>query len=97
MATAIDDEIIDEAVERNAVIVTMDSDFHSILAMRAAAGPSVIRLRIEGLKADAIANVLHKVIQSAEEDIRNGAAVSVTASSIRIRKLPLSDTPIADC
>jgi predicted nuclease of predicted toxin-antitoxin system len=90
MATATDQEIIDEAVKRDAVVVTLDSDIHSILAAADARHPSVIRIRIEGLKGDAVTDVLQQVVASAESDLESGAAVSVTDRGIRIHHLPLA-------
>lgn len=51
MAKAADAEILKWAVQRGAVIVTLDADFHTMLTVSRARGPSVIRLRIEGLRA----------------------------------------------
>jgi predicted nuclease of predicted toxin-antitoxin system len=60
MATATDAEIIQKAIELNAAVVTFDSDFHSILANMGGTIPSVVRIRIEGLKASKLSKLLHK-------------------------------------
>ena len=44
MSKAADEEILDFAVGKNSIVVTLDSDFHAILAVSGAAGPSVIRM-----------------------------------------------------
>lgn len=49
MSQAADEEIVEAAARENCVIVTLDADFHAILAVTRSAAPSVIRLRIEGL------------------------------------------------
>ncbi|MEH2258785.1 hypothetical protein [Nostoc sp.] len=53
------------------------------------ATPSVIRIQIERLRAQALANLLLTVIAECEEDLEQGAAVTVEPSRIRIRRLPL--------
>jgi predicted nuclease of predicted toxin-antitoxin system len=55
MATAPDALILDEAQRRQAAVITLDADFHALLAASRAAGPSVIRIRIEGLKGEQLA------------------------------------------
>ena len=77
------------AGERGSVVVTLDADFHSLLATAHATTPSAIRIRIEGLSGDDVANILEQVVTAAEADLEAGAAVSVTRSGIRIRLLPL--------
>jgi predicted nuclease of predicted toxin-antitoxin system len=89
MATATDQEIVDAAVDRDAVVVTLDADFHSLLAAASATAPSVIRIRIEGLKGDDVADILAQVIAAVESELESGAAVSVTERGIRVRLLPL--------
>jgi predicted nuclease of predicted toxin-antitoxin system len=54
MAKAADEEILALSLERNAVVVTLDADFHTILAVSGAQGPSVIRMRLQGLGAPSI-------------------------------------------
>lgn len=50
MAAASDAMILEEGLNRNAVVVTLDADFHRLLALSNATTPSVIRIRMEGLK-----------------------------------------------
>jgi predicted nuclease of predicted toxin-antitoxin system len=46
MSKAADDGILALSLGRNAVVVTLDADFHAILAVSGAQGPSVIRMRL---------------------------------------------------
>lgn len=48
MSKAADEEILAFSLGRNGVVVTLDADFHTILAVSGASGPSVIRLRFAG-------------------------------------------------
>lgn len=89
MAAASDSEILEEGLRRGWVIVTLDADFHALLALSAASNPSVIRLRIEGMKGDRVARIISRVQTSAAIDLEEGAAVTVTERRIAIRRLPL--------
>lgn len=89
MAKAADSEILDEALSRDAFVVSLDSDFHQLLAMSGATRPSVIRIRIEGLKAEPLADLLVKVLAIASSELEAGAVVSVTVQRIRVRSLPI--------
>lgn len=82
-------EIIHQARENNRVVVTLDADFHSLLALSNASSPFVIRIRIEGLRAKALTELLLDVINECSEELQQGAAVTVDLSRIRIRRLPL--------
>lgn len=50
---AADFEIIELARHQGQVIVTLDADFHRLLALSGAHGPSVIRIRQKGLRGPA--------------------------------------------
>ncbi|MEG4986196.1 DUF5615 family PIN-like protein [Microcoleus sp. BR0-C5] len=89
MSQAEDAEIIEKARVEERVVVTLDADFHTLLALDEAASPSVIRVRIERLRAQALTDLLLMVIAECEEDLEQGAAISVEPSRIRIRRLPL--------
>ena len=54
MSRATDQEILAWAVGENATVVTLDADFHTILAVSGATAPSVIRLRMQGLNAPGV-------------------------------------------
>ena len=53
-----DIEIINKARESNRIVVTLDANFHSLLALSNASSPSVIRIRIEGLRAKNLTGLL---------------------------------------
>jgi len=52
LGAASDREILDYARLNERVVVTLDSDFHSILAVENEKKPSVIRIRREGLRGN---------------------------------------------
>jgi len=89
MASATDEVILEAARQRSAVVVTLDADFHQLLAISRSTTPSVVRIRIEGLKGDQVANILARVINAASADLDAGAVVSVTETRIRVRSLPI--------
>jgi predicted nuclease of predicted toxin-antitoxin system len=89
MSKATDQAILDAARQRNAVVVTFDADFHTLLALTRASFPSVVRIRIEGLKGDDVAALIARVVAAAAAELQGGAAVSVTTSAIRVRVLPM--------
>ena len=89
MAAASDARILDFAREQGQVVVTLDADFHALLAFAKSTEPSVIRIRIEGLRAEDLARLLANVVEACGADVNRGAMVSVTESGVRIRQLPL--------
>ncbi len=90
MSASTDSDIIRKAQDDNLIVVTLDSDFHTILAATESLEPSVIRIRIEGLKAKSLSKIIQNVLFSASKEINNGAAISVNVRRIRIHKLPLT-------
>lgn len=89
MAAAADGDILEAARQRQAVVVTLDADFHQLLAAERATTPSVVRIRIEGLKGEQLAAILTQVIAVASVELLAGAVVSVTVGRIRVRSLPI--------
>jgi predicted nuclease of predicted toxin-antitoxin system len=89
MSRADDTEILRRARADSRVCVTLDADFHSLLATSGERGPSVIRIRKEGLDATALATLLQAIWSRVEDALDNGALVTVTERSIRIRRLPI--------
>lgn len=93
LSTADDATILQHAREHDQVIVTLDADFHARLAFSGAVKPSVIRIRIEGLRAEGLAQLLNGILKQCGEDLETGALVSVTERGIRLRRLPLLGVP----
>ena len=89
MSTATDETILAEARQRGAVVVTLDSDFHALLALSNASSPSVIRIRMQGMKGDVTAEIIQQVVKAAADDLISGAAVTVTDRRLALRRLPL--------
>ena len=89
MSAAADEEIIGLAFGNNAVVVTLDADFHTILAVSGATGPSVIRIRIQGLRATEIADCVRLVCARLESELVAGSLVTVKARKTTCHNLPI--------
>jgi predicted nuclease of predicted toxin-antitoxin system len=89
-ASADDTALLQLGRESGRVVVTLDADFHTLLALSGAALPSVIRIRIEGLRGAALASLLQTVLSQCATDLDQGAAVTVQETRIRIRTLPIA-------
>ena len=89
MSRSSDRQILEYALTQRAAVITCDSDFHTILALMALKGISVIRIRIEGLKGPQVARIAQQVVSTCKEDLFFGSAITVTKNKIRVRRLPL--------
>jgi len=89
MARSSDTEILIAADNRSAMVVTLDTDFHMLLATTEANSPSVVRIREEGLKAPEFAELISHLIQDLPQALTQGAVVSATRDGYRMRRLPL--------
>src|SRR5882724_374634 len=85
MAESEDEEILRRALAENRVVITLDADFHARLALSQAHKPSVIRVRIEGLRAEQFSELVQNVIPQCEDDLNVGAMISVNDFQIRVR------------
>jgi predicted nuclease of predicted toxin-antitoxin system len=90
MADSDDDVLIAYAFAHDLVAVTLDADFHTLMAVSGAVRPSVIRVRIEGLKGPAMAAILARVLNLYAAELTAGAVVSVNPTKARCRLLPLT-------
>jgi predicted nuclease of predicted toxin-antitoxin system len=90
MSQSTDRSILDFARAQGRTVVTLDADFHALLAVANESGPSVIRIRQEGLKGREVAALLLAIWSRIETQIQRGAMVTVTEKTIRVRNLPLT-------
>jgi predicted nuclease of predicted toxin-antitoxin system len=89
MASATDSEIIALARADGLTVVTLDADFHALLALSDAVAPSVVRVRIEGLRSGPLSALIFRVVTACRDELLAGAMVTVDDGSARIRALPL--------
>lgn len=88
MAKATDTMILQYALDERRCCVTLDADFHALLAVMGAKAPSVIRIRREGLSGHDLASLLNGIWMSIALPVQQGAMVTVTEKNIRIHRLP---------
>jgi predicted nuclease of predicted toxin-antitoxin system len=88
MHNAADDVILAWSAT-GAILVTLDADFHAILAVSGASGPSVIRLRIQGLRAPELTTLIEKVIAEFRTDLERGCLITVKPHKTTCHRLPI--------
>lgn len=89
-ATAEDAAILAFARQDNRIVITLDADFHALLALSGAAEPSVIRIRIERLRAEAVAGLIQRLLAEWNELLEAGAVLTVQPGRVRIHHLPIT-------
>lgn len=89
LSAATDSIILEAARLEQRHVITLDADFHSLLAVSGAKGPSVIRLRIEGLKGDDLASLLVRLWPKVALAMAEGAVVTVARGIVRTKRLPI--------
>jgi predicted nuclease of predicted toxin-antitoxin system len=69
MSTTSDHEILTWSAEKGAILVTLDADFHMILAVSGMSAPSVVRIRLQGLNASAITAIIEETVSDFYDDL----------------------------
>ena len=80
MSAATDEQIIALARIQGRVVVTLDADFHNMLALTGATGPSTIRIRSEGLRSPSMTALILETIASYDELIRKDSKLPTVSS-----------------
>ena len=89
MSRAEDTSILERARSEQRICVTLDADFHALLATSGEPLPSVLRIRKEGLDAAGVARLLEEIWPRVDRALASGAMVTVTDHSVRTRRLPI--------
>jgi predicted nuclease of predicted toxin-antitoxin system len=92
MGKANDEEILAFSLAKHAIVVTLDADFHTILAVSGASGPSVIRLRIQGLGGPELSKWFRVSSQASKPDLKRGSLVTVKAHKSTCHRLPVGSS-----
>lgn len=90
MQTAVDQAVIQRAVEEGAVVLTFDLDFGDILALGVLDRPSVVIFRLSDERAEFINSRLAVVLAERRPDLEAGALILVEDTRYRMRKLPIT-------
>jgi predicted nuclease of predicted toxin-antitoxin system len=90
LLSASDELIFERAATDQWTVVTADTDFSMLLALRAAASPSVVLLRgVAELTWTAHAGLLVANLEAVATDLDRGAVVSLSPTRLAVRMLPL--------
>lgn len=90
IVAASDEEIFDRAVKDGLTVVTADSDFGMLLALRRAESPSVVHLRRAAeLPPEQHVALLAANLPQVEDDLDRGAIVSLSPTRLAVRDLPI--------
>ena len=90
LAHASDSEIFEFAAEHARVVVSADTDFGTLLALRNEQKPSVVLWRRQSpRRAVEQAAVMRGALTLAEIELREGAIVVIEVARLRIRRLPI--------
>jgi len=90
LSSAEDAEILSFAAESGRILVSADTDFGALLALREVTAPSVILFRTRSQRsAEAQFKLLRDLLPLFEQDLAMGSVLVVADDRVRVRRLPL--------
>ncbi|MEB3335988.1 MAG: DUF5615 family PIN-like protein [Leptolyngbyaceae bacterium] len=84
-----DKEILLKARQEDRIILTMDLDFGTLLAMNQEPFPSVILFRLKDERSRMVNQRLAVLLSQCVEVLETGALISVSDEAFRVRSLPI--------
>ncbi len=94
MHAAIDEAIFERAASESRVVVSSDTDFGALLALREATAPSVILFRgVSPKRAEEQVTLILASLPAIETAPQRGAIVILERHRLRLRELPITREP----
>jgi predicted nuclease of predicted toxin-antitoxin system len=78
-----------KARQEKCIVLTHDLDFGELVAASGARLPSVIIFRLRNMKPAQVKQYLERVITQHQDELAQGAVISVTEGRFRVRLLPI--------
>lgn len=88
---ALDESIMRHAAAEQAVVLTNDLDFGTILAATGGKAPSVVQIRAADVRVAAVGEQVAAALRQSEELLTAGALMTVDPARLRITALPIGD------
>jgi predicted nuclease of predicted toxin-antitoxin system len=90
MQATTDEEVFDLAAKEGRIIVSADTDFGTILALRRTAEPSVVIFRrSSGRRPEQQAKLLLEQLPRVADSLERGSVVVIEEDRLRVRALPI--------
>jgi predicted nuclease of predicted toxin-antitoxin system len=87
--SAMDEVIMQWALNNNYIVFTNDLDFGSLLAVTQAQFPSVIQVRAQDLLPQNLEKIVMNALKQFELELESGALVTIDISRSKVRILPI--------
>lgn len=86
-----DEAVFEVAAAEDRILISADSDFGTILALRRAIAPSLILLRHDAPAIPELqAPLIRRLLEAARSELLTGCVISVNRDRIRLRMLPFA-------
>ena len=89
LATASDETIVERAAQDERIILTQNLDMTAIIALSRRQYPSLVTLRLSSVRIEFVNTILQRTLPILEQDLLQGAFLTIEASRVRLRRLPL--------